>query len=73
MKSPLFSNQTERPASLDLFKFAGSAAVPLPNAMRLGAGAGATAAADSACDAASAPGFRFDPIERTGACRRFVR
>ncbi len=73
MKSPLFPNQTERSASPDLIKLAGSAAVPLPNAMRLGTGAGTTVAADGACDAASAPDFRFDPIERTGACRRFVR
>lgn len=64
MKSPLFPNQTEPSASLDLFKFAGPAAVPLPNAMRLGTGAGATA---------GAPDFHFDPIERTGACRRFVQ
>lgn len=73
MKSPLFSNHIERPASLDLIKLAGSAAVPLPNAMRLGTGAGATAAADGACNAASAPDFHFDPIKRTGTCRRFVR
>lgn len=64
MKSPLFPNQTERSASPDLIKLAGSAAVPLPNAMRLGTGAGATA---------GAPDFHFDPIERTGACRHFVR